>query len=304
MTQAVDFHSPLSFHEHLKQVATQTHDFLDANLPVRPGLGQDLFKAMRHSSLSNGKCLRPFLVHACANLWDVPLDQQMRVGSSIEIVHTYSLIHDDLPAMDDDDMRRGKPSCHIAFDEATAILAGNALYSLAFEWLCDERTHANPSVRLDLVQTLLSASGAFGTIYGQMMDMEGEQKKLTLEEITELHRLKTGKLIAASCEMGAILGGAPQEERSILRSYAYDLGLAFQIIDDILDVEGDPELLGKPILSDNGLEKSTFVSLMGLDEAKKYAFKKAQDATTHLTPFGASANTLIEIANFVVERNR
>lgn len=113
MTQAVDFHSPLSFHEHLKQVATQTHDFLDANLPVRPGLGQDLFKAMRHSSLSNGKCLRPFLVHACANLWDVPLDQQMRVGSSIEIVHTYSLIHDDLPAMDDDDMRRGKPSISI-----------------------------------------------------------------------------------------------------------------------------------------------------------------------------------------------
>jgi farnesyl diphosphate synthase len=262
-----------------------------------------VFEAMRYSSLGGGKRLRAFFVLASATLFKVSPTSALRVASAIEFVHAYSLIHDDLPAMDDDDLRRGKPSCHKQFDEATAILAGDALQALAFEVLAQEATHGDPAVRAALVSELAKAAGAQGMVGGQMLDLLAEtEPDLSIGAITRLQRLKTGALISFSCTAGAILGKAAEPSRVALAAYAHDLGLAFQIVDDLLDVEGDPAELGKATQKDANAGKATFVSILGLERARSQAALLAQQAATHLEPFGGPADLLKQAAKFVVTR--
>jgi len=265
-------------------------------------------EAMRYSSLGGGKRLRAFFVLASATLFKVGKLPALRTASAIEFVHAYSLIHDDLPAMDDDDLRRGKPSCHKQFDEATAILAGDALQALAFEVLAHEDTHGDPAVRVALVGELARASGAHGMVGGQMLDLLAEQRAregaepLAIGAITRLQRLKTGALISFSCTAGAILGKASDHLRAALAAYAHDLGLAFQMIDDLLDVEGSAAELGKTPGKDAAAGKATFVSILGVERARAQAGLLARQAAAHLEPFGSAADLLKQAANFVVAR--
>jgi farnesyl diphosphate synthase len=221
----------------------------------------------------------------------------------LEAIHVYSLIHDDLPCMDDDDLRRGKPTVHKAFDEATAVLAGDSLHALAFEILASSATHSDPFVRSELIATLALASGPDGMAGGQMMDLEAENAQFDLQTVTRLQALKTGALIAASVEMGSILGHVPAEGRIRLRGYARDIGLAFQIADDILDVEGDEALAGKALHKDADAGKGTFVSLMGLARAKEQAAMLVSQAIEHLSIYGQEADLLRAIARYVLERD-
>jgi farnesyl diphosphate synthase len=267
--------------------------------------GEDrIFEAMRYSSLGGGKRLRAFFVLAAATLFKVGALPALRTASAIEFVHAYSLIHDDLPAMDDDDLRRGKPSCHRQFDEATAILAGDALQALAFEVLAHEATHGDPAVRATLVGELAKAAGAHGMVGGQMLDLLAEQQdgEMSIGAITRLQRLKTGALISFSCTAGAILGKAAEPMRNALSAYAHDLGLAFQIVDDLLDVEGDAADLGKTPGKDAAAGKATFVSILGLERARSQATMLARQAAAHLESFGPKADLLRQAANFVVSR--
>jgi farnesyl diphosphate synthase len=263
-----------------------------------------VFDAMRYSSLGGGKRLRAFFVLAGATLFKVGAIPANRTASAIEFVHAYSLIHDDLPAMDDDDLRRGKPSCHKQFDEATAILAGDALQALAFEVLADKDTHGDPAVRASLVVELAKAAGAHGMVGGQMLDLLAEQQvgEMSIGAITRLQRLKTGALISFSCTAGAILGKAADPMRNALSAYAHDLGLAFQIVDDLLDVEGDAAELGKATGKDAAAGKATFVSILGQERARSQATMLARQAAAHLEPFGTAADLLRQAANFVVSR--
>jgi farnesyl diphosphate synthase len=241
---------------------------------------------------------------ATASLFHVGRDVALRVGTAVEAIHVYSLIHDDLPCMDDDDMRRGKPTVHRAYDEATAVLAGDSLHALAFEILANSGTHSDPFIRSELIATLALASGPDGMAGGQMMDLEAEKSTFDLPTVTRLQALKTGALIAASVEMGAILGHVPPEGRTHLRGYARDIGLAFQIADDILDVEGDPELAGKKLHKDAEAGKGTFVSLMGLDRAKQQADMLVEQAIGQLSSYGQEADLLRAIASYVTQRDR
>ena len=258
--------------------------------------------AMRYSALSGGKRLRPFLTVASSNLFGVAGDSAVTAASAIELVHTYSLVHDDLPAMDDDDLRRGKPSCHIEFGEAAAILAGDALLTYAFEILVDEKTHPDPSVRCELIKVISKAAGVHGMIGGQMMDIEAENEELTVDEIIRLQRLKTGELFAMSCEIGAILGKAPKHMRTVLRAYAHDMGLAFQITDDLLDAEGTREETGKEVKKDNVAGKATLVSELGVERAREQAERLANQAKMHLAVFDKRADLLRDLADFVIAR--
>lgn len=272
---------------------------------VAPDDARDsLYAAMRHAAISGGKRLRPLLVAATARLFAVDTDSAMRVALAVEAIHVYSLIHDDLPAMDDDDMRRGKPTVHKAFDEATAILAGDCLHALAFEWLAHPDTHPDPFVRADLVLELARAAGPAGMAGGQMMDIAAATTRFDLATVGRLQAMKTGALIAACVEMGATLGRLPPEGRTGLRGYARDIGLAFQIADDLLDAEGDEELAGKRLRKDEGAGKETFVSLLGTDEARTRCAMLVDQAITHLHAFGAEADLLRDIARFVLERDR
>ena len=215
--------------------------------------------------------MRPFLTMESARLFGAPDKYSLRVGAAVELIHCYSLIHDDLPAMDDDDLRRGKPSCHIEFDEATAILAGDALQAAAFETLADPKTHPDAEVRIALIKALSIASGGKGMVGGQMIDLAAEHSNADMLTITRIQRLKTGALISFSCEAGAIIGRASIEERQALLDYAHDLGLAFQIVDDLLDVLGTSEDTGKATQKDEAAGKATFVSLLGVSEAQERA---------------------------------
>ncbi len=228
-----------SLAERMAAVAEAIEGELDRLLPEPAGGQARLLAAMRYAALGGGKRLRPFLVAAGAELFDVPEARARRVGAAVELIHAYSLIHDDLPAMDDALTRRGRPSCHLQFDEATAILAGDALQSLAFEVLAEPATHPDPAVRGTLVLKLARAAGAAGMCGGQMIDLEAEGRALAMAQVVELQRLKTGALLEFACEAGAILGQAPAATRAVLAAYAADLGLAFQIQDDLLDVTGD-----------------------------------------------------------------
>jgi farnesyl diphosphate synthase len=262
-----------------------------------------LIESMRYSLLAPGKRIRPLLALAAAESI-APIDDNILLACcAVELVHCYSLIHDDLPAMDDDDLRRGKPSCHKQFDEATAILAGDALQALAFEVLAQEATHGDPAVRAALVSELAKAAGAQGMVGGQMLDLLAEtQSDMSIGAITRLQRLKTGALISFSCTAGAILGKAAEPLRVALAAYAHDLGLAFQIVDDLLDVEGDPAELGKATRKDADAGKATFVSILGLERARSQAAVLAQQAAAHLEAFGAPADLLKQAAGFVVTR--
>jgi farnesyl diphosphate synthase len=263
-----------------------------------------LYDAMRHAAIGGGKRLRPLLVRAAGDLFHVDPAPSLRVGAAVEAMHVYSLIHDDLPCMDDDDLRRGKPTVHRAYDEATAVLAGDSFHALAFEWLVDPATHADPFVRGELVRELARAAGPAGMAGGQMMDLAAETAQFDLPTVTRLQQLKTGALIAFSVEAGAILGRIPAEGRTPLRGYARDIGLAFQIADDIMDVEGDEALAGKALHKDEAAGKATFVTLMGLDRARDQARALVDQAVAHLSGFGDEAALLRAIARYIVERDR
>ena len=275
---------------------------LDTLLPQPVGPEARLLEAMRYATLGGGKRLRGFLVLQSARLFGVDRGAAGRVGAAVECVHAYSLVHDDLPAMDDDDLRRGKPSTHKAFDEATAILAGDALLTLAFTLISSTDTHSDPFVRCDLVQKLALAVGSAGMVGGQMMDMALEGKSAGLAEISRLQRMKTAALITFSCEAGAILGKASQSRRSALSAYGQDLGLAFQIADDLLDAEGDAAEMGKAARKDEGRGKATIVTTLGAERARAQAQALAAQAVRHLDLFDEKADLLRAVAGFVVAR--
>jgi farnesyl diphosphate synthase len=286
----------------MAESARAVSEMLDRLLKMGEGREARLMEAMRYSSLGGGKRIRPFMVTAGARLFAVAESCALRVAASVEMVHCYSLVHDDLPAMDDDDLRRGQPTCHVRFDEATAILAGDALLTRAFEVLADIPTHPDPQVRSQLVLALAKAAGADGMVGGQMLDLLAENAPLGMPEITRLQRMKTGALIAFACEAGAILGKAAEPARHALRAYAHDLGLAFQIADDLLDVEGTAEEVGKKTGKDAAAGKATFVSLLGPERAKAQAQMLAEQACRHLEMFDEKADYLRELARFVISR--
>jgi farnesyl diphosphate synthase len=261
-----------------------------------------LYRAMRHATIGGGKRLRPLLVFATARLFDVAREAAGRVAVALEAIHVYSLIHDDLPAMDDDDLRHGKATVHKAFDEATAILAGDCLHALAFEVLADPATHADPFVRAELIADLARAAGPSGMAGGQAMDLAADGATFDLGTVTRLQQMKTGALIAAAVEAGAILARIPPEGRVHLRGYAHDLGLAFQIVDDLLDVEGDEDLAGKKLRKDGTQGKETFVSLLGVERARQQSRMLIDQAIDHLRSFGPEADLLRDIARFVTDR--
>jgi farnesyl diphosphate synthase len=288
----------------IEAVAAETDRAFDLLL-TPPGDSRDrLFHAMRHAAIGGGKRMRPLLVSAASRLFNVGADAALRVGCAIEAIHVYSLVHDDLPCMDDDDMRRGKPTVHKAFDEATAVLAGDALHALAFEWLAETDTHADPFVRAELILELARAAGPSGMAGGQMMDIAAETDDFDLQTVAKLQQLKTGALISFCLEAGAILGKVPPEGRTHLRAYARDIGLAFQIADDLLDVEGDADKVGKQVGKDADAGKATFVSLLGVDRAREQARMLVDQAVGHLAGYGAEADLLRAIARYVIERDR
>lgn len=266
--------------------------------------GEDIvLEAMRYSALSGGKRLRPFLTVCSAGLFGVSWESAIEAAVAIEFIHTYSLVHDDLPAMDNDDLRRGRPSCHVQFGEAAAILAGDGLLTYAFQILANPKVHADPAVRCELINALAQASGASGMVGGQMMDMEAENKELTADEIIRLQRMKTGELFAVSCEAGAILGKSPGMMRKLLRAYAHDMGLAFQIHDDLLDAEGTRVDTGKSVGKDQTAGKATLVSTMGIEQAREHSQILIQQAISHLDVFDKRADLLRQLAQFVISRN-
>ena len=286
----------------LSDAARLTDEALDRLMPVPQGLEARVVEAMRYAAIAPGKRLRPFLVLASARLFSVAERSALQVAAAIELVHSYSLVHDDLPAMDNSDLRRGRPTCHKEFDEATAVLAGDGLLTLAFEILAQRDTHGDPGVRCELVSALAQAAGAAGMVGGQMMDLIAENRRLDIGAITRLQRLKTGALIAFSCEAGAILGKASMEMRLALRGYAHDLGLAFQIADDLLDVEGSAGETGKPVGQDAAAGKATFVSILGIGRARDQAELLIRQAVAHLDLFEERADLLRQAARFVVDR--
>ena len=289
--------------ESMAEAAQAVEEVIGYLLPEEAGGAETrVFEAMRYAILNGGKRFRPFLVLSASRLFNVAERCAFRAAAAVEMVHSYSLVHDDLPSMDDDDLRRGKPSCHVKFDEATAILAGDALLTLAFEVLAGDATHSDPAVRCELVLGLGGACGGQGMVGGQMIDLISEHQALDIGTISRMERLKTGELIAFSCEAGAILGKAPKSARHALRAYAHDLGLDFQIIDDLLDEEGSEADIGKSVGKDAAAGKATFVSILGPQQARVQAEMLADQAVQHLDLFEENADLLRQVAGFVVER--
>ncbi len=282
--------------------AARVEAALDGLLTPPAGPERRVFEAMRYACLAGGKRLRPFLVLESCRLCDSDGEGALRIAAALEMVHCYSLVHDDLPAMDDDDMRRGRPTVHKAFDEATAILAGDGLLTRAFEVLADPATHPDGGTRAALVLALARAAGPDGMVGGQMIDLAVEHVATGIGEITRLQRLKTGALIQFACEAGALAARAPTPLHDALRFYAQDFGLAFQMIDDLLDVEGSAAAMGKAVGKDAARGKATFVSLLGVDRARDQAHRLADQAAAHLAPFGRRAGRLRDLAAWVVKR--
>ena len=287
----------------LEEVGAGIDRAFDALLPVPEDARARLYEAMRYAAIGGGKRIRPLLVIASCDLFKVDRARAMRVALAVECIHVYSLIHDDLPSMDDDDLRRGKATLHRAFEESTAILAGDSLHALAFEILADEATHEDPFVRADLVVELARAAGPAGMAGGQMMDLKAGEMGLDLPAVTRLQQLKTGALIGWCVEAGAIMGRAPADGRTGLRGYARDVGLAFQIADDLIDHEGHEEKAGKRVGKDRAAGKQTFVSLLGPERARRQADLLVEQAVSHLHGFGADADLLRAVARFAVERD-
>jgi len=265
-----------------------------------------ILEAMTYSLMAGGKRIRPVLCVAAAEAAGGNPEDALPAACALEMVHTYSLIHDDLPAMDDDALRRGKPTCHMAFDEATAILTGDALLTLAFQTLASiELSNAEQAAKwLRVIRLISYAAGYCGMIQGQMLDITSEGRQLTLAELKSLHRLKTGALIEASISSGALLGGLNSNKISMLESYAHNIGLAFQVTDDILNVEGDPEIMGKAVGTDKLRNKSTYPSLLGLKKSKDFAGKLVENALQALESFDQKAEPLRAIAKYIVERKK
>jgi len=274
---------------------------LETVLPRPHGPQGRVQEAMRYATYAGGKRLRPFLVLHSARLFGVNDSHALRAGAAIEVLHTYSLVHDDLPCMDDDDLRRGRPTTHIAFDEMTAVLAGDALLTIAFEILADEKTHPDPAVRIALVARLAEASGHDGMIGGQVIDMIATQQ-FGAEDIVNLQRLKTGQLFEFSCEAGPILGKASAEDRARLRAYAREMGVVFQITDDLLDVTSTAEKTGKAVGKDADMGKATLVTLLGVDGARAEAQRRAQAAIAALGPYAARSPELSGLPLFLLDR--
>jgi farnesyl diphosphate synthase len=285
----------------LTEAAAVVEESLEALLPPVEGAEARLVEAMRYATLGGGKRIRGFLVLEGASLFAVAQGCAARVAASVEMLHAYSLVHDDLPAMDNDDLRRGKPSTHRAFDEATAILAGDALQTRAFEVLAEPDTHADPLARCELVAALGAASGARGMAGGQMIDMLAEGKRLDAVSIGRLQALKTGRLIQYSAEAGAILGRAPPYQRHLLAAFGRDIGAAFQIADDLLDEENSAEI-GKTSGKDAAAGKATLVAALGPERAREQADLLAAQAAGHLDSFGPRAERLQALAAYVVGR--
>jgi farnesyl diphosphate synthase len=302
------------FRQRLDQVALDIENLLDrllepAPLPGEPARPQRLLEAMRYVSLGGGKRLRPFLVVESAALLNVPRERALMAGAALECIHCYSLAHDDLPAMDDDDLRRGRPTAHKAYDEATAILAGDGLLTFAFDILARPETHPNAAVRADLVLALARAAGLGGMVGGQMLDLAaegrfdgGKRSVLGEADVRTLQAMKTGALLRFGCLAGAILGEAGPEQREALERYGATLGEAFQIADDLLDIEGDAATVGKATGKDAAAHKATVVAALGLDQAKNHLASLVRDAEAALAPFGSDADVLKAGAHFVAER--
>ena len=288
--------------ERLAAYQARVEAALDARLPRADQRPERLHAAMRYSALQGGKRVRPALVYATGELLGVPLEVLDAPAAAVEMIHVYSLVHDDLPAMDDDDLRRGRPTCHRQFDEATAILAGDALLTKAFEILAHPLTHADPLVRAELVLALALASGAEGMCGGQQIDLAAEGETLDIGQITRLQRLKTGALIGFAAQSGAILGKAPAHIRHTLVAFAHDLGLAFQMADDLIDVEGSASVAGKATGKDAARGKATFVSILGPERARAQAELLAAQAARHLDLFDAKAAHLRALAQWTVAR--
>ncbi|MES1150919.1 MAG: polyprenyl synthetase family protein [Dongia sp.] len=287
----------------LNEAASSTNRVLDELIPAVTGAEAQVVEAMRYATMGGGKRIRPYLVMNSAALFNVNPGYALRAAAAVEMLHCYSLVHDDLPAMDDSDLRRGRATAHKKFDEATAILAGDGLLTLAFEVLAHPDTHPDGGVRAELVHALAVAGGAAGMVGGQMIDLLAEkQKDLDIGAITRLQRMKTGAIIAFSCEAGAILGHAGPQSRQALNAYAHDLGLAFQIVDDLLDAEGSADVTGKPTGADAAAGKATFVSILGLDRARAQARLLGEQANRHLEPFGPKADPLRWMTEFVIAR--
>ena len=290
--------------EGMREIARDVDALFDSLLIVPDDARARLVEAMRHAIIGGGKRLRPLLLTATAAMFGVDRTAALRAGSAVEAIHAYSLIHDDLPCMDNDDLRHGKLTVHRAFGEATAVLAGDALHALAFEMLADPATSGDPFIRVELVVALGTASGFQGMAGGQMMDIVAEGGGFDLQAVTRLQQLKTGALLGAAVEMGAILGRVSPEGRTHLRGYARDIGLAFQIVDDLLDHEGDEQLAGKALRKDAMANKQTFVSLLGAERARSQSRMLIDQAIQHLAHYGPEADMLRAVAGYIVERNR
>jgi len=296
-----------NFHHALEVTTHAVNARLDELMSPLAGQGEllrpaNLVAAMRHGLLNGGKRLRPFLVVQSAGLFGVDLRQALPTACALECLHSYSLIHDDLPAMDDDDLRRGKPTVHKAFDEATAILAGDGLLTYAFDLLSAEDCHPDPRVRLSLISHLARASGLGGMIGGQVLDLAAEAQSLSEQEIQTLQRMKTGALIRFACVAGATLGEAGQAEHASLERYGETIGLAFQLADDLLDVTSDTATMGKAVGKDADRGKGTLVGILGVDTVRKQLSSAVEEANDSLSGFGDRADILRQTARFMVER--
>ena len=285
------------------RVASEVDDFFARLLPRTDDSRERLYAAMRHAAIGGGKRLRPLLTIAASQLFAIARERALRVGCAIEAIHVYSLIHDDLPCMDDADLRRGKPTTHKAFGEAEAVLAGDSLHALAFEILAHQATHEDPWVRSDLVLELARAAGPAGMAGGQMMDLVAEGQQLDLAAITRLQQLKTGALIEYAVEAACIMVRLAPEARTPYRGFARNIGLSFQIADDLIDHSGDTVAAGKPTGQDANAGKATFVSLLGEERARQQASFLVNQAIEHLSSHGSEADMLRAIARFAIERD-
>lgn len=288
--------------ERLRETADEITIVLDQLLPRADGPESRLYSAMRYAALGGGKRLRPFLLREAGRMFAADERGLLRAGAAVECAHIYSLIHDDLPAMDDDELRHGKPTVHLAYDEATAILAGDALQAMGFTILADEDTHADAELRLVLIERFAHAIGPRGMVGGQIIDMRAREFQMDEAMIARMQRMKTGALLSFSLECGALLGGARREEAALLAKYAHDIGLAYQITDDLLDLTADPETLGKKTRKDIDQDKATFVSIMGQDAATAQANRLIEQAKSHLEAFGHRATLLRQVADFILHR--
>ncbi len=290
------------FADRLKEIAERVNTALDGLLPREQGAEARLISAMRYSALDGGKRLRPFFTLEAGRMFDADEAALLRTACAIECVHTYSLIHDDLPCMDDDDLRRGRPTLHRQFDEATALLAGDALLTFAFELLADPATHSDPQMRCKLIAGLAKAAGGQGMVAGQIADMAGGDIGSDLIAVTRMNRLKTGALINFAVDAGALIAIASEAEKTALSRYAHDIGLTFQMVDDLLDAEGVVRDTGKAVGKDKDRGKVNFVTVMGVEATRERVTMLAKQAKQHLAQFGPRAQVLLQAVDFIVER--